>query len=159
MEGLGINLNLIIQQIVVFIVFFYLFNKFLLGKLLKIVEKREHKINEGLEYAEKMQQEYQNLEKKTKEEIEKAKKEASKIIEDTRLTAVKIGNEMKAKATTDAEGIVKQAKLQLDKDRKELKETIKQDVSEIIESALTKIGLEATTENKKKSIEQAIEQL
>jgi len=127
--------------------------------ILKFVEKREHKINEGLEYAEKMQQEYQNLEEKTKEEIEKAKKEASKIIEDTRLTAVKIGNEMKAKATTDAEGIVKQAKLQLDKDRKELKETIKQDVSEIIESALTKIGLEATTENKKKSIEQAIEQL
>ena len=159
MEGLGINLNLIIQQIVVFIVFFYLFNKFLLDKLLKIVEKRKHKINEGLEYAEKMQQEYQNLEEKTKEEIEKAKKEASKIIEDTRLTAVKIGNEMKAKATTDAEGIVKQAKLQLDKDRQELKETIKQDVSEIIESALTKIGLEATTENKKKSIEQAIEQL
>lgn len=159
MEGLGINLNLIIQQVVVFIVFIYLFNKFLLGKILKMIEQRDNKITEGLSYAEKMQQEYKNLEEKTKEEIEKAKKEASKIVEETKTASVQIGNEMKNKAKLDAEAIIEQAKLQLNKDRNELNSSIKKDVAEILTNALDKLGLEATDENKKKSIEQAIEQL
>src|SRR3990167_7186916 len=107
MEGLGINLNLIIQQVVVFIVFIYLFNKFLLSKILKMIEQRDNKITEGLSYAEKMQQEYKNLEEKTIEEIEKAKKEASKIVEDTKTASIKIGNELKAKAKIDAEAIIR----------------------------------------------------
>ena len=159
MEGLGINLKLIIQQVVVFLVFVYLFNRFLLDKLLKIVEKREDKITEGLTYAEKMQHEYEDLETKTVAQLENAKKEASKIIEESKKASEQIGNELKEKAKADAEEIIAQSKLQLDKDREELKKTVKQDVAEILESALTKIGLETSEDAKKKSIEQAIENL
>jgi len=159
MEGLGINFNLILQQVIVFLVFYYLFNKFLLQKLLQIVEKREDKIKEGLDYAEKMQQEYQKLEDKTAEELEKARKKATEIIEETKLASAKIGEEIKEKAKSDAEEIIERAKIQLEKDRIELRNNVKNDVAKILESALSKIALEATEESKRKSIEQAIKEL
>jgi len=159
MEGLGVNLNLILQQVVVFVVFVYLFNKFLLDKILKIMEKRELKINDGLEYAEKMQTEYEKLAIKTSDEIEKARKESVKMIEETRTLASQVGNEIKEKAKTEAEGIIIQAKSQLDKDRIELKQTIKSEVAEILEVALQKIAIETTEESKKKSVEDAINSL
>jgi len=159
MEGLGVNLNLILQQVVVFVIFVYLFNRFLLKKLVEIINKREEKIQQGLEFADKMQNEYSSLEEKTNIEIEKARKEASKLIEETKQAAEKIAIDIKNDASKQATSIIEESKKQLEKDREELRSNMNKEIAEILEESLTKIGLSASDEEKKKSIGDAIKEI
>lgn len=105
MEALGINLKFLLIQLANFILFYFLFTKFLLTPVKKMLDERKKRIAEGLEAAEKSKEELAKIEelkveakKKTKadektvldEAREKAEKEAAVIIEKAKQKAAKI---------------------------------------------------------------------
>ena len=64
MEKLGIQLPMLLTQIVNFTIMLLLLTKFLYKPILKALKERKEKISQGLIYAEKMQAEEEKMLKK-----------------------------------------------------------------------------------------------
>lgn len=100
-----INIYQILFQIFNFGVVMYLLNKVLYKPVLKMLDERAKKINDGMTLAEKNIKAAQESEKFKKSEIAKARKEASLILakaeKDGRVKADQIISEAKAKAKVE----------------------------------------------------------
>ncbi|MFA4995995.1 MAG: F0F1 ATP synthase subunit B [Patescibacteria group bacterium] len=160
MEALGIDLKLLIAQIVNFVVLFLVLSKFLYKPITKMLSDREEKICKGLKDSE-------NAEKC----LGQAKENADKIKDDAFKEADKIISEAKKEASEKAASIVKKANDQADKILKNadeeagmakeraLKEA-KKELSNVVVMALDKIvGEEIDANSKAKLTEQAIKEL
>ncbi len=160
MEVLGIDLKLIIAQIVNFALLFWLLSKFLYKPVTGLLEDRRVKIDKGLKDAEKAGKDRANAEVEAEKIAEKAYKDANEILKNA-----------KAEATLEATGIVKKASEQADRimanakseaataKDKALKDA-KGEISDVVVIALSKIvGDELTEEQKAKLTSKAIADL
>lgn len=100
MEALGIDFKLILAQIFNFVVLLVILKKFLYKPLLKMLDERKKKIEEGLLNAEKI--------KKELEEIEKRKQ---KILADSQKEAVALFLEQKKLAQKEKEAMIEEARI------------------------------------------------
>ena len=80
MEALGINLGLLIVQIIAFIIVFLTLNAWVYKPMLNMMETRKQKIAQGLEDARVAAEARANAEKEAAKIIAEAQTEASKIV-------------------------------------------------------------------------------
>src|SRR3989337_2314560 len=85
MESLGIDLKLIIIQIINFGLLLFLLTKFLYKPILRILDERKNKIEESLANAQKIAEEKVKLEEEKTKEITEAREVGKRIIEEMRL--------------------------------------------------------------------------
>jgi F-type H+-transporting ATPase subunit b len=78
MEQLGINLGLLIVQIIAFIIVFLTLNAWVYGPMVNMMESRKQKIAQGLEDARVAAEARANAEKEAAKIISDAQTEASK---------------------------------------------------------------------------------
>src|SRR3989304_1958502 len=95
MEALGINLGLLIVQIIAFFIVFLTLNAWVYKPMLNMMETRRQKIAQGLEDA-----------RVAAEARADAETEAAKIIPDAQTEASKIGAEATERATVAAKDVV-----------------------------------------------------
>jgi F-type H+-transporting ATPase subunit b len=81
MEQLGIEPNLLLAQIVNFLIILFVLSKLLYKPILGMLEKRKKEIAAGLELTEKMRAEEEKLNVRKEKVLEEARKEAKTIIE------------------------------------------------------------------------------
>lgn len=139
MEALGINLKLLLIQLANFALFYFLFTKFLLKPIKKVLDERKTKIKEGIEAAEKSKEELANIEDMKTEAKKKAKNEEKKLLEEAKIKADKEAAEIIAEAKKKAAKIVKDAEVGIENIQQG--EVKKMRVAElgIIEAAIEKI--------------------
>jgi len=105
-----INFLQVLFQVVNFGVILFLLNKILYKPVLKLLDDRAKKINDGMYLAEKNIKEAGETEKLKKAELAKARKEASAIIvlaeKDAKSVADSIIREARAKAKAEAVAIL-----------------------------------------------------
>ena len=108
-----INFLQVLFQVVNFGVILFLLNKILYKPVLKLLDDRAKKINDGMYLAEKNIKEAGETEKLKKAELAKARKEASAIIvlaeKDAKAKADSIIREARAKAKAEAVAILDRA--------------------------------------------------
>jgi F-type H+-transporting ATPase subunit b len=80
MEALGINLGLLIVQIIAFIIVFLTLNAWVYKPMLNMMETRKQKIAQGLEDARVAAEARADAEKEAAKIISEAQAEASKIV-------------------------------------------------------------------------------
>jgi F-type H+-transporting ATPase subunit b len=102
MEALGINLGLIIVQIIAFIIVFLTLNAWVYQPLLNMMETRKQKIAQGLEDARVAAQAREDAEKQASKIIGDAQTEASKIVAEATERAAAAGRDVKAVAEAEA---------------------------------------------------------
>ena len=85
MESLGIDLKLIIIQIINFGLLLFLLTKFLYKPILRLLDERKKKIEESLANAQKIAEEKVKLEEEKTKEITEAREVGKRIIEEMRL--------------------------------------------------------------------------
>ena len=102
MEALGINLGLIIVQIIAFIIVFLTLNAWVYQPLLNMMETRKQKIAQGLEDARVAAQAREDAEKQASKIIGDAQTEASKIVAEATERAGAAGRDVKAAAEAEA---------------------------------------------------------
>lgn len=152
MEALGIDLKLLIAQIVNFVILFLVLSKFLYKPITKMLDDREQKICKGLKDSE-------NAEKC----LGQAKTESDKIKNDAYKEADKIISESKKEADEKAISIVKKANDQADKILKNANEEAslakeralkeaKKELSNVVVMALDKIVGEELDSSAKDSL-------
>ncbi len=133
MEKLGINLTSFFFQTINFLIIFFVLAKFVFPIIIKMLEERKQKIEEGIKNADKVKSELLHIEEKYKEELQKAQQEAKRIIENAKEETERIRKETIAKAQQEAQQIL--AKTQEEIKQKE-KNALKNITSQAIQISM-----------------------
>lgn len=112
-SALGVNLKAFLFQLITFAIVVWFLNKFVVSKLLVIIDARRAEIDAGLERSKQAQQELDKVSVKVEELMAAARKEADEILHDAQDDAAKIAQAADAKAGQKAERIVAEAREQL----------------------------------------------
>ena len=152
MEGLGINLPLLIAFVVNFVLLFLLLSLFLYKPVLKMLDERQAKIRESMEQAEKIRQETFQAEDNIKAQLESARKEGLKIINQAEQVGERVKAEAKEEARKQAESLVAKARIEIQQQQdKELDELRKQ-FADIAILAAEKVIHESLDKNKHRKL-------
>lgn len=160
MEALGIDLKLIIAQIVNFLILFIILSKFLYKPIVKMLDDRQKKIERGISDSEAAEKCLGEAGKKAEKIREDAFLEADKIIK-----AAKKDYDEKAlviikKANEQAEKIVGRANEEAALAKERALKEAKKELSSVVVMALDKIiENELSPEQKTKLTEKAIKEL
>jgi F-type H+-transporting ATPase subunit b len=160
MEALGIDLKLLIAQIVNFLILFILLSKFLYKPIVRMLDDRQKKIEKGLSDSEAAENQLNNANSEAEKIKDKAFAEADKIIK-----AAKSDYDSKAiaiikKANEQADKIVARANEEAGLAKERALKEAKKELSNVVVMALDKIvNSEMDAPTKEKLTEKAIEEL
>jgi F-type H+-transporting ATPase subunit b len=110
MEHLGIEPNLLLAQIVNFLIIFFVLSKLLYKPILGMLEKRKKEIAAGLELTQKLREEEEKMNSRKEKLFEEARKEARNIVEAGKKEADAQAKEIVEAAHAQAEGIMVKGK-------------------------------------------------
>ncbi|MEV7974330.1 F0F1 ATP synthase subunit B [Cellulomonas sp. NPDC089187] len=102
-----------------------------LPKFLKVLDERTAKIEGGLEHAADAQAEAQQLLEEYKQQLAEARAEAARIRDDARTEGAAIVAELREKAQSDASRILETAQRQIEAERQQAAESLRQDVGDL----------------------------
>lgn len=148
METLGIDLKLLVAQIINFALLLFLLQRFLYKPILKILAERKKKIAESLENAEKIKKELEKIEGRKQAELKKAQVEGERILDEVRLAAKRIQEEAAQKAAEQAQNFFSKARQEATQEREEWRQKLKEEFANLVVAAAQKIIAEKLTPDK-----------
>jgi F-type H+-transporting ATPase subunit b len=152
--------GLFIWTIVTFLVLLALLMKFAWRPLLKALEQRQDAIRKSLDDAQQAKQELERLQRESAQIIREARVEAESILSKTRADGERLRQEMKQKARTEADAVVKNAERQIQLETGRALQQIRHeavDLSVMIASKLIQRNL--SKEDNEKLIEETLKQV
>ncbi len=152
--------GLFIWTIITFLVLLTLLAKFAWGPLLQALESRQNAIRKSLDDAQQARQELERLNQESAQIIRQARVDAEAIVTKSRGDAERLREEMKQKARTEADGIVKNAERQIQLETQRALQQIRHeaiDLSVQIASKLLQRNL--TKEDNERLIADALKQV
>ncbi len=159
MEGIGINLPLLIAFVINFIILFALLSIFLYKPVLKMLDERQAKIKESMEQAEKIRQETARSEEEIKAHLETARKEGQAIIVQATQIGERLKEEAKESARQEAESVIAKARTEIQRDRDKTIEELREEFADIAILAAEKVINETLDKKKhRKLIEEVLKE-
>jgi F-type H+-transporting ATPase subunit b len=152
MEALGINLGLLIVQIIAFVIVFLTLNAWVYKPMLDMMETRKQKIAQGLEDARVAAEARANAEKEAARIIGEAQAEASKIIREATERAEAAGKEVKAAAEAEAAKAREAALAEVELERARILGDLRGQVASLAIAAANKLVGEALDEKKQRAL-------
>jgi F-type H+-transporting ATPase subunit b len=125
---LGLNLSWLIAQVINFILILLILRAFAYKPILKLLADRKQKIQDSLEYAEKVKADAAAQQAEFEKRIEAARREASQATQSATQVAEKEKERILAEARDEARQIVEQARGQLDYERKQMMSELREQV-------------------------------
>lgn len=157
LNNLGINVKLLIAQIVNFLILLFILYKFAYKPVFKILDNRTKKIEKGLKDAEEAKNKLVEISEKEKKIVAEAKKEAQIIIKKAEETAIQSAKDIEVSAKNQSDKILEEAKVQIEQEKDKAVKEIKSKIAELVIKATEKIIDEKIDQNKDKElIEKAI---
>jgi len=152
MEALGINLGLIIVQIIAFIIVFLTLNAWVYQPLLDMMETRKQKIAQGLEDARVAAEARADAEKQASKIIADAQAEASKVVREATDRAATAGKDVKAAAEAEALKARDAAMAEAEVERNRILGDLRGQVAALALAAANKLVGEALDEKKQHAL-------
>lgn len=160
MEALGIDLKLLIAQIINFGILFFLLSKFAYKPILNILEERRMKVEQGIKDSEEAGKRLAEAEAEAEKIQEKAYKDANEILKNAKAAATEEASQIVKKASDQADRVMKGAKEEAASAKDKVMAEAKKEISDVVVIALDKIvGSELTVEQKNKLTSKAITEL
>jgi F-type H+-transporting ATPase subunit b len=158
-EALGLNVTLLIEQAVAFLILVFILGKWVYPVLIKSIDKRRDEIEAGLQEAKQSREALATAEAKVEEVLAAARKDADAIIARSHTEAGAMIADAEAKASARAAQIVADARTQLDNDVRKAREALKADTIKLVALATEQIIHEKVDEKKDASlIKKALEE-
>jgi F-type H+-transporting ATPase subunit b len=151
--------GLFIWTILTFLVLLTLLARFAWGPLLKALDSRQETIRKSLDDADRAKQELARLHEESAQIIRSARADAEAVIAQSRSDADRLREEMRQKARTEANGIVRNAERQIEMQTDRALQQIRQEAVELsvlIASKLLQRNL--TPEDNERLIDEALKQ-
>lgn len=139
MESLGINLKLLIAQIVNFLILLLILRKFLYAPVLNMLDERRVKIEKGIKDGEEAEARLKSAEKNAADLIEKAEQKAQKILEEAKVEAKKAHDKILAEANEKTTKILQNAKEEATSLKENSLKSAKKELSTVVSLAVEKI--------------------
>jgi F-type H+-transporting ATPase subunit b len=139
MEGIGINLPLLVAFVVNFLILFVLLSVVLYKPVLKMLDARQAKIKESMDQADKIKLQLEKTEVEIKQQLESARKEGQKIIAQAEQIGERIKSETKDEARHEAELLISKARIEIQHQRDKDIEGLRSQFAAIAISAAEKV--------------------
>jgi len=152
MEALGINLGLLIVQIIAFIIVFLTLSAWVYGPMLNMMESRKQKIAQGLEDARVAAEARADAEREATKIIAEAQTEASKIVREATERAALAGQDVKTAAEAEAANAREAAVAEAEVERNRILGDLRSQVASLAIAAANKLVGEALDEKKQRSL-------
>ena len=152
MEALGLNLPMLIAQIVGFLVLLYILSKLLYKPLLKVMDERAARIKESLEAAESAKEQAAASQEQMQEDIRKAREEGQQMIAQARDVAVRFRDEEMAKAKDEIAAERAKAEADIQRERDAAIEGLRQEFAGLAISAAERVVERSLNESDHRAI-------
>jgi F-type H+-transporting ATPase subunit b len=152
MEQLGINLGLLIVQIIAFIIVFLTLNAWVYQPMLNMMESRKQKIAQGLEDARVAAEARANAEREAAKVIADAQTEASKIVREATERAALAGQDVKAAAEAEAAKARDAAIAEAEVERNRILGDLRSQVASLAIAAANKLVGESLDEKRQRAL-------
>lgn len=115
---MGFNIPALIAQLVNFGLLLVIFSVFLYKPLLRVLDERRKRIQEGLEASEEAKRRLAETEQEVARELDRARREGQELIAQAQQISARIQNEAREQARKDAEQLLERARneIQLERD-------------------------------------------
>ena len=135
----GVTWQLLISQVILFVIVAVALKKFAYGPILQTLEERRRRIAEGLANADKIKQELSTAQTKSQEILNQASSQATKIIEEARAAAGKVTEIETQKAIAAANDIIAKARLASEAELVRMKAELRKEVGRLVISTTVKV--------------------
>ncbi|MBL0345208.1 F0F1 ATP synthase subunit B [Candidatus Villigracilis affinis] len=152
MEALGINLGLLIVQLIAFAIVFLTLNAWVYKPMLDMMESRKQKISQGLEDARVAAEARANAEKEAAKVLAEAQAEASKVVREATDRAATAGKDVKAAAEAEAAKAREAAMVEAEMERNRILGDLRGQVAALAIAAANKLVGEALDEKKQHAL-------
>jgi len=160
MNQFGVDPVKLAAQIILFLILYGVLSKFAFGPVIKMLEERRRRIEEGQTNAEKIKKQLAESELRYQEALRKANEEATKLLEEARISSEAITQKQLQKAIKDAEGIVAKAHESIANERNQMVAEVKKEMVDLVVNTTTKVvGKVLTPEDQKRLSDETVTQL
>lgn len=160
LHNLGINPLMLVGQVVNFLILLIIFKKFLYKPILGMLERREIKVKESIEKADKIDKEYTTAEQTTKEKIANAAKESQAIVVKAKENAEETRKEILAKSHGEAEEILEKTREEIRVEKERILREVRQETATLATLVSSQILQKDLDENMQRQlVDDAIAQI
>jgi F-type H+-transporting ATPase subunit b len=152
MEGLGINLPLLVAFVINFLILFGLLTLVLYRPVLRVLDERQAKIKESIEQAERIKEQTAHSEEEIKAHLETARKEGQALIVQATQIGERLKEEAKEKARQEAETIVSKAQTEIRQERDKIVDDLRKEFVDIAILAAEKVTRETLDKEKHRKL-------
>jgi len=139
LEGLGINLNGLIAQIVNFSLLFILLYMVAYKRILRMLDERSGRVRQSMEQAVEIERRLAQAQQDYERQLEQARKEGQAIIAQASQAADRLREETARQAKEEAQKLVEKAKSEIDYERRRAMAELREDVANIAVLAAGKV--------------------
>ncbi len=152
MEGLGINLTLLVAQIFNFFILFLILGAVAYRPMVKFLDNRRDKIAQGLEDARRAEERLANIEKDYQARMDAARADAQKMVAEMTANAEKNAAAITAKANEDAAKIKATAQEEAETERNKALADLRSQVVTLSMAAAHKLIGESMDEKRQRAL-------
>ncbi|HET7237405.1 MAG TPA: F0F1 ATP synthase subunit B [Terrimicrobiaceae bacterium] len=159
-SNFGVTWSKFIAQIILFLIVYWVLNKYAFGPVLKMLAERRRRIEEGQHNAEKIKKQLAEAELRYQEVLRKAHDEATKLLDEARATSDAISQKQMQQAIKDAEGIIAKAQDTIVQERNKMVAEVKKEMVDLVVKTTSKVvGKVITPEDQERLSEETVKQI
>lgn len=150
----------LIAQLILFLIALFVLNRYAFGPILKILEERRKRIEEGQLNAEKIKKQLAEAELRYQEMLRKANDDAQLLVEESRKNNEAFSQREMEKAVKESAAIVDRARQEIASERTRMVDEVKKEmVSLVIKTTASVAGKVLSAEDQKRLSEAAVKEL
>ncbi len=159
-QQFGVTWQLLISQVILFVIVALALKKFAYGPLQGILEERRKRIAESLANADRIKQELANAQNKAQEIMNQAGTQANKMIEEARQAAAKVTETEVQKAVAAAQDIINKARQSNETELARMKTELRREIGTLaVKAAMQVTGKVLTPDDQRRLAEETNKQL
>jgi F-type H+-transporting ATPase subunit b len=155
-DALGFNLPALIAQIINFALLLIIFRLILYKPLLRMLDERKQRIQEGLDASDEAKRRLSQTEQEVANELDKARQEGQKFITEAQQISTRIQEESRQAARTEAEQILERARGEIQLERDSAIASLRQEFADLTITAAERVIKEELDANKHRRLIQDV---
>lgn len=137
--ALGINVPSLIAQLINFGLLFVLLSLLLYRPLLRVLDERKKRIQEGLEASEEAKRRLAHTEQEVARELDKARQEGQTMVGQAQQAAARIQEEARQQAREESERLLERARSEIQLERDSAIAQLRQEFADLTITAAEKV--------------------
>ena len=159
-SSFGVTWPKFIAQLFLFLIAYFVLSRYAFGPIMKILEERRKRIEEGQLNAEKIKKQLAEAELRYQEVLRKASDDAQVLLEESRKNTEAFSQREMEKAVKESAAIVERARHEIASERNRMVDEVKREmVSLVIKTTAKVAGRVLTPEDQRRLSEEAAKDL